>query len=55
MNNGTITGNTASQGGGVSVWTSRFNMSGGTITGNTGGSVFTVSGGVFNKTGGTID
>jgi hypothetical protein len=56
MNNGTITGNTASQGGGVSVWSGRFYMSGGTITGNTGGSVFTTGNGVvYQKTGGTVD
>ena len=54
MYSGTITGNTASQGGGVCVNGGTFNLYGGTITGNTapkGGGVYVNSGGTFNMYG----
>jgi uncharacterized repeat protein (TIGR02543 family) len=60
MKGGTISGNTATRGGGVTVAGSgvTFNMSGGTISGNTagyeGGGVEVNTGGIFNKTGGII-
>jgi hypothetical protein len=57
MSGGTISGNTADFGGGVSVTTGIFTMSGGTISGNSAGNygdgVF-VDGGTFTKTGGII-
>jgi hypothetical protein len=57
MNNGSITGNTAIRGGGVTApINTSFIMSGGTISGNiakiNGGGVYT--GGVFTKASGTI-
>jgi parallel beta-helix repeat protein len=63
MSGGTITGNTANNGGGVyhgsSPYTNRiFTMSGGTISGNTakenGGGIFVNGDSRFTKTGGTI-
>jgi hypothetical protein len=56
LRNGTISGNTASFGGGVNVSNGTFTMSGGNINGNTsssGGGVY-VSGGTFTMSGGRI-
>ncbi|MDR1215358.1 MAG: penicillin-binding protein activator LpoB [Treponema sp.] len=52
MESGTISGNSAKEGGGVYV-SGTFTMSGGTINGNSGGGV-SVSGGTFTQSGGTI-
>jgi hypothetical protein len=63
MNSGTISGNTAGAGGGVSINFAKFIMNGGTISGNTanissGGGVSVSSGGTYQGTftmnGGTI-
>ncbi|GHT92090.1 hypothetical protein FACS1894140_3630 [Spirochaetia bacterium] len=59
MSGGTISGNSANFGGGVSVGSdTTFTMTGGTISGNTspgaGGGVYVNSAAIFNKTGGTI-
>ncbi|MCL2328753.1 MAG: hypothetical protein FWC39_09635 [Bacteroidetes bacterium] len=57
MTGGTISGNTASQGGGVNVW-GTFTMTGGIISGNTasqyGGGVSAGNTATFTMTGGTI-
>jgi hypothetical protein len=57
MNSGEISGNDSDNGGGVSVFRDTFIIKGGEISGNTaasfGGGVY-VSGGILNKTGGTI-
>jgi uncharacterized protein YjdB len=53
MNGGTISGNTASSGGGVYVSFSSFTMNSGTISDNTGGGVY-VGRGTFTMNGGTI-
>ncbi|MDE6349854.1 MAG: hypothetical protein K2K67_02480 [Treponemataceae bacterium] len=56
MQNGEISGNTASNyGGGVYVWaSSTFTMSGGEITGNTAGTSKNGVYGTFTQTGGTV-
>jgi len=59
MSGGTISGNTAKEGGGVFVYNSpsNFTMSGGTISGNTagkGGGISVFVNGIFTMRGGTI-
>jgi len=58
MEGGTITGNSADNGGGVEILNSKFTMQGGTISNNTavyyGGGVYVSRGGTITKSGGTI-